>query len=186
MKVILWNIKGMNNLHKKDLLKNIFCDHKPDILLIQETKMQIDKLEALKSFLFKDCGFHGVSFDGASGGVATFWNAKLLRGIIVSNGFNHVETKFTCPRDSYSCVISNVYAPNLKRNRKKLWDDLSNLRLIFLDLPWLVMGYFKTLLYDDEKVGGSQADPESRFYLRMFINDNALLDVKLSGANFTW
>lgn len=102
---------------------------------------------------YKVCGFYGVSSKGALGGVATFWNAKLLRGILITDGFNHVETKLIWLRDSYSWVISNVYSPNQKRSWKKLWDDIGSLRII-LDLPWLVMGDFNTPLLDNEKVGG--------------------------------
>lgn len=59
-------------MHKHDLLKNLIRDHKPDILLIQESKMQVDKLEALKNSFFRDCGFHGVRSEEASGGLAMF------------------------------------------------------------------------------------------------------------------
>lgn len=62
----------VEKLHKKDLLKNLVRDHKPKNLLIQEMKMQIDKLDALKNLFFKDYGFHGVRFEGASSGISTF------------------------------------------------------------------------------------------------------------------
>lgn len=138
-------------MHKQELLKNLVWDHKPYILLIQEMKMQIDNLESLKNLFFKDYGLHGVSSEGASGGISNFWNARLIKGFLIVEGFNHVETKFFLIRDSYAWVISNVYSPNLKRARKKLWDDFGCLQLNFLDSPWLVVGDFNIPLCDMRK-----------------------------------
>lgn len=48
------------------------------------------------------------------------------------------------------------------------------------------MGDFNTPLQDIEKFGGSQAQPDSRSDLMDFINDNALIDMDLNGASYTW
>lgn len=89
-------------MHKHDPLKNLIQDHKLDILLIQESKMQVDKLEYLKNYFFKDCGFHRVNCEGASGGLATFWNSRVMKGILVVNYFNHLDTQFFHLRDNTS------------------------------------------------------------------------------------
>lgn len=54
MKIISWNIR----------------DHRPDILLVQESKMPKEKVEKIKMFQF--CGVEGNNFEGASGGIVTF------------------------------------------------------------------------------------------------------------------
>lgn len=72
MNILSWDIRGLNNPHKKDLLANLVRDHKPDVILIQEMKMPIERLECLKKIFFKECGLHGFDVDGASGDVATF------------------------------------------------------------------------------------------------------------------
>lgn len=89
-------------MHKHDLLKNLNRDHKPDILLIQESKMQIDKLKSLKNCFFKDCGFHRVNSKGASSGLATFWNTRVVKGLPIVEDFNHVDTRFIHLRDNSS------------------------------------------------------------------------------------
>lgn len=60
------------------------------------------------------------------------------------------------------------------------------MRSNFLDSPWLVMGDFNTPLFDDDKLGGSHIHLESRLDLRMFIDDNALINLDLMGSKFTW
>lgn len=72
MKVIYWNIRGLNHPHKHDLLSNLVRDHKSDICLVQETKMSGCKVEKIKLVVFKDCETHCVDVYGASGEIATF------------------------------------------------------------------------------------------------------------------
>lgn len=69
MKIISWNIRGLNSCHKQDIVHNFSRDHKIDILLIQETKMPKERVEKLKFFNF--CDSLGSSFDGASSGIVT-------------------------------------------------------------------------------------------------------------------
>ena len=70
MKFISWNIKGLNNPHKKDIMKNKIRDNKLDILLIQDTKILKDKVEGL--LVFWGGKIIGNDFDGASGGMEVY------------------------------------------------------------------------------------------------------------------
>ena len=70
MKIISWNIQGLNNPHKQDILKNMIRDNRPDILVIQETKMLKDKVESLP--IFKSGKVIGNDSVGASGGLSIF------------------------------------------------------------------------------------------------------------------
>lgn len=48
------------------------------------------------------------------------------------------------------------------------------------------MGDFNTPLLNDEKFGGSQINWDSKSGLSDFINSNALIDLDLQGASYTW
>lgn len=99
MKIMSWNIRGLNSHHKKDFLQNFVRDHKPDILLVQETKMPKDKVEC--SRIFQNCGAHGNSFFGALGGIVTFWKKLFIRGEPLMENGNLVATRFTHIRDNF-------------------------------------------------------------------------------------
>lgn len=115
MKILSWNIRGLNNPHKQHLLANIARDHRFDVILIQETKMSAKKVDGIKNRFLKDCGCHAIDSDGASGGVAVamFWNPKVVANFDLFAFENHVATSFFCFMD-FSWVLSNIYAPNVK------------------------------------------------------------------------
>lgn len=78
MKVITWNIRGMNNIHKLDIVRNFVREHKPDILVLQETKMEKEKVEKLKSS--NNYCIMASSFEGTFGGMMILWKYSLFSG----------------------------------------------------------------------------------------------------------
>lgn len=186
MKILSWNIRGLNNPHKHDLLANMVRDNQSDIILIQETKMSAKKVFKIKNMFFKDCGCQVVDSDGASSGVETFWNPKMVVRTKLFSFENHVASSFLCFRENFSWVLSNIYAPNSKSVCKHFWDRLNSFKAQFHFPNWLVMGDFNTPLNDVDKSEGSQIVDDSLLDLLNFINDNLLLDLDLGGASYTW
>lgn len=92
MNIISWNIRGLNNPHKKDMLKNIIRDNKLDIMLLQETKMQKDKVESL--FFFSSGKILSGDADGSSSGMAVIWNDKNIHGELLSQNKNMINVNF--------------------------------------------------------------------------------------------
>lgn len=184
MKILSWNIRGLNSSHKQEIVCNIVRDHRLNILLIQETKMSKDKVE--KNKFSKFCESQGSISNGASGGVDTLWNTKFIHGIPIYHDSNHVATLFKHSRDGISWILSNVYAPNNKVCRRKFWINLSSFCSHYPNTPWLIMGDFNTPFTEAEKFGGSQIQIDSKLDLADFINGQVLVDLELSGASFTW
>lgn len=81
MKIISWNIRGLNNPHKQDMVRNMIRDNKSDIVLLQETKMPKEKVESLT--LFKNGKILGSNPKGTSRGVAANWNFKHIEGNLI-------------------------------------------------------------------------------------------------------
>lgn len=88
--------------------------------------------------------------------------------------------------DGKECVITNIYAPNSKSTRSKFWDKIQQKRNFFPLNSWVMMGDFNTSLQDIDKYGGIHAQPDNRSNLMNFININALIDMDLNGASYTW
>jgi len=76
MKIISWNCRGVGTLAKEEAMHSLIILESPDILLIQETKLEDSAfLQASKKF-WKKNGAHAMSARGASGGLGALWNSN--------------------------------------------------------------------------------------------------------------
>ena len=71
MKIIAWNIRGLNSIHKLDVVRNFVREQKPDFLLLQETKMDKEKAGQIKSF--KNYCINASNSKGDLGGTLMLW-----------------------------------------------------------------------------------------------------------------
>lgn len=77
MRYISWNCRGLGSALKEEALKDLVWIHKPEILLVQEMKLEEAViLQSGKMFWKKGPGIANNS-RGASGGIATFWDSAL-------------------------------------------------------------------------------------------------------------
>lgn len=76
MKVISWNYRGMGSKAKEEAIRSLIRTETPDILLVQETKVEdIVFLQTRKKLWFKSEA-RAISAQGASGGIGTLWNTS--------------------------------------------------------------------------------------------------------------
>eukprot|EP00253_Pinus_taeda_P010309 PITA_10309 len=117
----------MGSKAKEEAMNSLIRLEAPDILLIQETKLEDSAfLQASRKFWKKD-GAHATSARGASGGLGSLWNPNKFS--LISESLNthwnllklqHLESK-----EIISLV--NVYAPNNAGEKKICWDSIKNL-----------------------------------------------------------
>lgn len=159
-------------------------DHRPDFVLIQETKMKKDLVGKI-SFCSSMEG-HAINVEGASGGLLTLFNHKHFQVTTIHNEGNILLCKVFHMYSKDSWFLLNAYTPNTKQERKVYWAKLSSLIQNCNLNKGIIMGDFNTSLFDEEKYGGLALDQDSKMDLSLFINSLALLDVELAGGIFTW
>lgn len=81
MIVLIWNCRGMDNLRAVSSLKDLVRNNKPDIIILFETLVHVNKVEDLKRRLGFDFCF-AVDREGRSGGVAVLWNREVECNIL--------------------------------------------------------------------------------------------------------
>ena len=74
MKVFSWNCRGLGSKGKEEAMKDLIRLAQPDIMLIQETKMEKDIFLQLSANFWKKGGKTTVSSRGASSGIGTLWD----------------------------------------------------------------------------------------------------------------
>ena len=148
MKIITWNIRGMNNIHKLDVIQNFVRKQKDDIMVIQETKMDKVKAENLKSF--KNYSIMPSSSKGALGGTLIMWKHSPFIGSLMDVNKHLIAVKIQSPSQDNFYYVVNVYTPN-NNARIFFWDSLSKIKSSDYNGKWLFLGDFNVPLYEHEK-----------------------------------
>jgi exonuclease III len=111
MKVVSWNCRGLGSKMKEEAMRSLILTENPDIMLVQETKLEEnDFLQSSKKFWNKG-GTKAVSARGASGGLGTLWNASKLNMVAEKQNVHWLFTKFQHQESKEVFSLFNVYVP---------------------------------------------------------------------------
>ena len=78
MKVISWNCRGLGSKAKEETMKDLIRLSQPDIVLIQEAKMEKEAFLQVSRKLWNKGGGLFVGSRGASRGIGTLWDVRNL------------------------------------------------------------------------------------------------------------
>ena len=70
MKLISWNIRGLNGRSKQRMLKMKMQKDPPSVLFLQETKCPSDSPTAILARIWKKCTTIAIDVQGALGGLS--------------------------------------------------------------------------------------------------------------------
>jgi exonuclease III len=111
MQVITWNIRGINGIYKKRILRDCINIENLDVLLLQETKCF--KVEAKTIFhrFWRGCeSIHTDSCD-ALGGLSILCNTRTITMQQPFSTIHTITTYFTTIWSNKEWAITNVYGP---------------------------------------------------------------------------
>lgn len=119
MKIISWNVNGLRAVIKKDFL-NFLEIHKPDILGIQETKLQPHQIPNEVTELKNYEKFWSCADRKGYSGVSVFSNIKPLNvSYGIGNDKFHNEGRIV-QAEYEDFVFFNIYFPNGQKDEERL------------------------------------------------------------------
>src|SRR4051812_25887922 len=91
-----YNIRGGGSLVKRRRIGSLLRKEKPDVMLIQETKLK-ELMDSYVNCMWgnKDFDFSFKGADGLSGGILTIWNSKTVTAQFSFSGKGYLGHKFT-------------------------------------------------------------------------------------------
>lgn len=119
MKILSWNVNGLRAVQKKGFTDWVLTE-KPDILCIQETKLQEEQLtEELKNIEGYDSHFSHASRKGYSG-VAIYTKIRPL-STSYGIGIDEFDTEGRIIQMEFpEFILLNIYFPNGQMNEERL------------------------------------------------------------------
>ncbi|GMP28899.1 hypothetical protein CsSME_00004248 [Camellia sinensis var. sinensis] len=148
MKLLIWNCRGAGNKAFKHTLKELEKNHKPSIIVLMETKVDLSSM----GLFFNKLGFTTSSHIdpiGKSGGMWVLWDpfCVIVKALDVNAQVIHAKIQ----RDGYSdWILSAIYASPNPRLRDTLWENLEAVAQN-MNQPWLAAGDFNDFAMQSEK-----------------------------------
>ena len=125
IKVLSWNVRGLGDVNKCNVVKNVIRRSRCDIVCIQETKWNKTEFvylaSVLPNFFQRSCVV--IDAQGAAGGVLIAWK----HAYILMNSFT---TKHTCtvvlkqPSTGTLFAVTSVYGPSREDRKHEFIQEL--------------------------------------------------------------
>lgn len=180
MKILSWNVRGLNNYKKRLKIKKFIQKHCPDIVLLQETKLQQTDESIIKSlWSSKDIGWTQIDAVGSSGGVITLWDE--WQDPIAGNPSITISCSFS---NLQNLRVTNVYGPTNYKERKFLWQELKDVQG-FADRFWCVGGDFNVTRWIGDRSSGRRISKAMRVF-NSVIETLEIVEIPLYNGRFTW
>ncbi len=185
LQVCSWNVRGLNDLVKRGLIKSVVSRLKESVLCFQETKI----CEFSRSFI---CSFARSYFDkchfikavGASGGIFTGWNYRYFTCVEVLVWDYSLTLRLKHHNIGFLFLLTNLYGPPSWQGKEEFCRELVALKGECIG-PWVVCGDFNFTRNQNERRGRCW----SRKLMLMFsnlINELELVDLPLGNQQYTW
>jgi exonuclease III len=186
MKIITWNIRGLNDRSKQRILRDCIKEESPDILMLQEMKCAGMEAETIFQRIWKGCNYIQTDSSGASGGLAILWNPNHT---ILSGPFSTIGTlsaHFEIIGSNQEGTITNVYGPQGQQEKIKFMERLARVKSLATTPNWILGGDFNMIMSLEEKTGGSKRLEQDSGKFRTLPEQLKLVDIENNNGTFTW
>ncbi|XP_059068451.1 uncharacterized protein LOC131858970 [Cryptomeria japonica] len=185
MKTLLWNVRGCNAPDKIRLIKRCLDQVRPDILLLQETKIKEEDF-SLFSRKFQSWNCSQVRAQGTSGGLAILWKGSAIVVIIVRATCLWQWLKVISMQLQTSFFLFNIYGPTNSNLKKQLWSELSDILTNDKENVFILGGDFNALIRPSDKKGGMGWNRQSQRDFSSFVTSSSLIEIPFKMGEFTW
>lgn len=183
LNILLWNYRGAASSAFYRYCKQFVDAHRPEILVIMETRTDAVKLQQT----FEILGFDGFLFSevrGYSGGIIVAWRSDRVAVSLLVKDFQFLNLQVQVHQAQH-WFFTAVYASPVEDNRRELWNALSGIADT-IGGQWLVTGDFNDIDSPVEKKGGIPASQRRCQSFVDRINRCNLMDLGAVGSKYTW
>eukprot|EP00253_Pinus_taeda_P006650 PITA_06650 len=176
----------MGSKIKEEAIRNLIRIEAPDILLLQETKMEEPEFLQVSKKLWKNSDASAVAARGASGGLGALWNGNRFSLVAEASNTHWEMLKMQHVTTKEILCLFNVYVLVNAGEKKSCWDSLRQQADLVTLENVIIAGDLNTTLHSSEKRGGSIVRDSATEWVEDLLQDWDLLDIKPVSGMFTW
>ena len=140
LKILSWNVRGVNNSEKRKLIKNFIRTQKADLVCVQETKIRnMSDVIARSIEVGRFVDWWVLEVEGTAGGILLLWDKRKLDFLDSEIGSFSISCLFRNVEDGFQWTFTRVYGPIEGNRRKLFWEELGSIRGLW-EGPWCLRG----------------------------------------------
>jgi exonuclease III len=182
-KIFLWNCRGAASTAFHRSCKYYLDIHKPEVIVIMETRVDPEKLRNTFMLLGFD-NMHHSQCRGFAGGIVVAWKMNDVNMNVEITDFQFIHLTITF-NGGPSWKFTAVYASPREELRMEGWRKLQNISQS-MSGSWMIAGDFNDIASQEEKKGGAPASARKCNNFLDNINKCKLMDMGSVGTKFTW
>lgn len=185
MKLISWNVRGMNSPSKRAAIKGFIKSMKGELVFLLETKMEVIDSQVICSiFVFHEADFVYGPSEEASGVILLLRNSTLSKKLDVYVGSYSVSTIVRGMCKGVEWVATSIYGPVSSSDLGEFCSKLNTVAGKW-NRPWVVGGDFNVIRFSNERKVGCPIS-NAMWGFSDWIRHRELVDLPLGGAKYTW
>ncbi|KAM3730327.1 hypothetical protein ACB098_12G079000 [Castanea mollissima] len=185
LKILSWNVRGLNNFHKREVVKNLLKELKGDVICLQEIKLDSTNSTIVKS-LWGNPFVDWAALDAihTAGGFWLAWDRRVFEKVDYFVGRFSVSVLLKGVVDGFQWVCSGVYGPTVDSTRNEMRVELDSKRSRWSS-AWCLIGDFNIISYAVERLGCNSFS-SAMFKFSYFTEKHNMVDLPLVGGDYTW
>ncbi|KAF4382931.1 hypothetical protein G4B88_010102 [Cannabis sativa] len=183
--IISWNYRGLGNKVAVRQLTALIRQSNPEVIIISETRLSLDKFHSLCGKLHFVDGVY-VPPVGRAGGIGLYWK----RGVRCEDAHgdkNLISVVIESDPPGNPWNLLGVYGPPVLAGKEVFWNRVSDL-IINNSILTLLIGDLNGTLVDHETLHYSNRGNATKysFDLRRMVSRTGVIDLGAHGGKFTW
>ena len=112
LKLFSWNVRGVNNPNKRNVIRNFIRSQRVDLVCLQETKIQeLSPVVARSLGVGRMAAWRAVEAEGTTRGILVFWDTRKLELVESEIGEFSITCMFKNVGDGLMWAFIGVYGP---------------------------------------------------------------------------
>lgn len=186
MKLVSWNIRGLNSPGKQRLIKYVIKQEQPQIFFLQETKCNNSAIANILSKAWPGCHSVAVDATGALGGLTIAWSTQVIEFKDIHATHHMIQATFHIVGTNVYGHLTNVYFPQIANRKIAALNTIEELNSNRVHPLWIVGGDYNMITKMEEKKGGRARLEQEVAHFKDFIYNNALIDMQFCNGTHTW
>jgi hypothetical protein len=157
-----------------------------DVCFLLETKKtSLDDHLIQNLWGHKDVRWVVKDLVGLSGDLLVMWNSDSFNLVNSFSGESYLG--ITVEREGAVTHLVNIYSPCSLSGKKKLWEDLLEIKQLFTGGKCCLRGDFNAILHSSERKGASVDSRQGeRMMFNRFVEEMEMIDVPVLGKKVSW